>query len=169
VTIEKFNKVMIASMVLIPTIFLCMVWYFIPEDWTYSFPFFDNTTWKPSLNPETYRTYKVKVLTQPFIDQWIAIPYVLAALIGGWMKLPIRIKFNVRGFKIDRIKFNFKGFKFDKTFIYELWFGYGLWVVIQTTDYLLTFRQTPFRVYGVIVLLIINIIYLDWAKRNLTF
>lgn len=115
--LEEFDKIHKASIILIVSLFLCMIWYVIPSDWTWTFPYYDNFTGSFSRHPSEPKTYYVQDMIYYVVSSFRPVLYIWAfTLVGNNMKMPI---------------------------IGNIWYYYALTDVLLTLNLILAFNTTP--------------------------
>lgn len=138
--IKQHDKLFTATVLLIVAVFSCQLWQFIPYGIEFPFLFFDETTWKATLNPIEIRRLDLKTITTPIVDKWVVLLYIPAALLVGDMRS------NIFGFN------------------YSLWYGYIFFIIIRNTDYFLTFGQTLY--FRTLFIIVLSAIQVDYYLRN---
>lgn len=133
---ERLNEIQTASIFIISGLFLCLTWRFIPRELMYTFPFIDIT-------------FPLQDFITLFTESITGIYLLPSALIAGNMSFPV---------KVPKIK-SFKGFSFT----YNIWIGVIIFELLKQFDLILFYRQTPFRVTAIVILVSIQLYYLHYS------
>lgn len=144
-TYGEYNKILIASILLITSLFFCLVWEeFQDKSVDYTFPYVDISNGQRSpiatLNPSVYKTIPLFVILPFLVAEWMPFVYIGIFLSIGRMPLP---------------------------YIKDVWIFYLVAEFLKGADFMLTFRTTPFRVTMLLLAIVVQAWYCIYSHDKL--